>query len=198
MGPATALALSLVALASEASAGPSVIFDTTRLGASLAAWRAAPPPPGIDPTARPLCSNDPVLAAAKPNPLSGESGPTSGLACGYFSVLGRYALWAQLPLVGPFRATRVRFLFRGGRLADVDCDASIDAFNDLTAFLDQTDGPPVEAVRDVTGSKPERFAQVRMTWARAGSIIQLTDPAPPDYDHLDVRIEAPPASWASR
>ncbi|HTX49674.1 MAG TPA: hypothetical protein VME40_09825 [Caulobacteraceae bacterium] len=196
MGLAAALVPSLIALAPGAPVAP--VFDPTQLGMSLAAWRSEPLAPGIDPSARPACATDPALAAADPNPLSprGED-RTSALVCGYVSVYGRLALGAQVPLIGRFKASRLRFLFQDGRLAEIDCDASVDAFNDVTAFLDSLDGPPADAARDVLHSKIGSLAQVRMSWRRDGATIQLIDPEGPNYDHLTIRLAASSGSGAN-
>jgi hypothetical protein len=91
----------------------------------------------------------------------------------------------DIPLGGGYRARRLSYLFVGDRLAEISFEASIDAFDNVTASLKRAFGDPSLIARDTL--KRSGFPHVAMTWRNGRSTIHLSDPLT-DYANLGVRL----------
>ena len=186
----------LAAAAMTAGAGMAgepmaLSFDGATLGMSIADWKSLAPPAGVGLDAAPICAS--VTQAREPpsRAIAASLPPADTQACGYDARIGHDLLPRTVPLDQRYRATGVRYLFVGGRLEEIDLAASIDAFNDVMAMLEQKYGPPTQTARDWTHTSMGRVARVRQTWRTAAGVVTLVDPAA-DPVQLTVRFGAGP------
>ncbi|HEX3887997.1 MAG TPA: hypothetical protein VHW05_10910 [Phenylobacterium sp.] len=159
------------------------------LGMSLADWRAMPPPGPLSPNVKPVCSNDPGGAGASlaPNPAQLKAGM---VVCGYISRYGHYTFPQRFALDGPYSVTQVRYDFRAGRLAEIDCDAPVGAYDRLVADLKTRYGASSRLVRDHVKTEIGVLPRVIQTWATPRGAVELRDPVPP-FSQLRLSVIAP-------
>lgn len=159
------------------------------LGMSLADWRAMRPPGPLSPNVKAVCSSDPGGGGASlaPSPAQRKAGV---VVCGYISRYGRYAFPQGFALDGPYSVTQVRYDFRGGRLAEIDCDAPIGAYDRLVADLKTRYGASSRLVRDHVTTEIGALPRVIQTWATPRGAVELRDPVPP-FSQLRLSVIAP-------
>jgi hypothetical protein len=178
--------------ASQASPNTSVQalhLPAADLGVSIAVWRAGPPPAPLDPKVMATCSSDPDGGVASLKPTSAQA--AAGIVvCGYVSHWGRYGFPQRFALEGPFRTNSVRYLFRDGRLSEIDCAAPVDAYNALMATLTLQYGPATHTFRDRVATELGDLPRVTQTWDRPSGLIELKDPVAP-FSQLQLRIAGP-------
>jgi len=199
--PATAALLLIMGAAAQATTAPAVqrrpggglavpaALSAARLGMSLGEWKALPFPGAPDARVQPVCSNDPGAGRGDFLALSASDRRAGAVVCGYAARYGTFALSEALPLDQRYLATRVRYVFVGGRLAQIRYRASRDAFDDLIAILKSAYGPPRATQRDTMKTSMGRLDRVQMTWSAPTSRAVLTDPADSALD-IGVQVSA--------
>ena len=186
-GAAIVLALSAAGAASAAPAGGGPFaFTGARLGMSLQAWRALPFPGKADPRAQAACSGDPGMgpdADLQPTATERKAG---AVVCGYIVRYGHYVLPQGIRPAADRKPVSVRYVFAGGRLAQIRYRAPRDAFDKVTQRLKAAYGPPAAVLRDQVQTEIGRLDRVRMSWAAPSGSAVLTDPADA---RLDLAVE---------
>jgi hypothetical protein len=159
-------------------------FAGAPLGTRLQDWRAQPYPGRANPRARPICSTDADAGRAglAPSPADSKAG---AVVCGWFARYGDAIVPEGLRPQPDRRPVQVRYVFTGGRLAEIRYHAPKDAFDKMTARLKAAYGPPRAVVRDTVSTELGRLDRVRMTWAAGADSVVLTDP---DGPHLEAAI----------
>ncbi len=171
-GVAWANTLTLVAPMGSAARtlGPLKLgFKTASLGMTLAAWKAAPFPGLATPHLSADCAPSGIAQAGGAPPVF-ES-------CRYLTRYGGTEFSRAFPLFGRFLARNARYDFVGDRLSRIEFRTSIDAFNDVVAWLDQTYGGESETLRAQTQRRGAVEYRVTKIWRLAGGSIQLVDPS---------------------
>ena len=192
--PALAIAAALVS--PNAQAAP-LSFKDAQLGMTLAEWRSLAPPEGAGADALPACSDDPRIVTRAYNPLSATLRASDVVDCGYEDLFGQTALPHSILLDARYRANDLQYRFIRGRLAEIRFEASIDAYNDVTAMLEHQYGPPNKMTRDFAHNADGRSARVTQTWWSPSGEIMLVDPSD-DPTQLQVSMTAPDGGQAHR
>ena len=193
-GAVAALAL-LAAGAAGAAPNPSGPFDFTgaRLGAGLDQWRSQPFPGRTDPRVRPVCSTDAGAGAAGLKPTASDL-KAGAVVCGWFARYGAYLLPEGLRPAPDRRPVQVRYVFVGGRLAQIRYHASKDAFDKMTARFKAAYGQPHAVVRDSIPTELGRMDRVRMSWSSPSGSVTLTDPDGPRLETAIALSSGAPSS----
>jgi hypothetical protein len=180
---------SSLAYGAPASTDRPLSLMGAQLGMSLADWRKMPPPAALETNVAPTCSNDPngAIASLKPTATEQEAGV---VICSYVSRYGRFSFPQQFALQGRFRTTGLRYDFRNGLLTEIDCDASVDAYDALIAKLKSEYGASSSLVRDHVATELGDLPRVTQTWVTPRGVVALKDPVAP-YSQLRLSVAAP-------
>lgn len=169
----------LAALAGHGGTSIPFSMNGARLGMSLDAWRALPPPgePGSHVVTE--------CAPAPPRPQTPSAHPP--MECRYVGRYGRFALPEAFPLSRRYLVRNPSFEFVDGRLASIRFQTSIDAFDTVMADLKRAYGPPTTLSRGSTSLRGYPVPRVTAAWTTAGARVTLTDPSP-NPDRLEITV----------
>jgi len=169
------------ALASNASAADQIDRlcgpPGLRLGMSVQAWKALAFPGDHSGQAQPVCSDDP--GAASFLGVKTAAAPGAPLVCGYASRIGSIFLRNTITMLGGYSAQGLRYSFPAGRLTEIDCTTSDDAFDAAQARFDKLYGQPKSVTRDSVRTEIGWRPRVRESWSIPGGSVTLTDPVQP-------------------
>lgn len=172
----------------RAATTTAIAFKGAQLGMTEAAWKALAPPGPVSPNARPACTDDP--GGAPPGlTLTPAERSAGAVACAYLSTYGRVSLPQSFVLDGKYRLTGLRFSFVDGRLAQIRCRTSTDAYSALVADFNGRYGPAAKLIRDNVRTELGRIPRVVQTWSTPTGSVVMTDPVPP-YTELGLTFSA--------
>ncbi len=178
-------ALLTLAFVSVAAAAPLQIDRLCgppgmQMGMSVDAWKELGFPgtgPGV---VQPICSDD--TAAANYLGVRTAAAPGDPLVCGYADRIGSVFLENTINILDSYPAEGLRYHFQAGRLTQIDCVASDNAFDALQARFDRLYGPSKVMVRDQVRTAIGMRPRVTERWSIPGGSVTMVDPVKPATD----------------
>ena len=141
----------------------------------LDAWKALPFPGRTTAHVATVCLGGSPEAGGSEQVRQAQS---NIVVCRYVERYGAVSLPATLPLSAQYSAIDPTYYFIGGKLAEIQISASIDAFNSIVATLDVEYGASSETTRDqVETGLGVPLPRVRRVWKLGRGEIRLTDPS---------------------
>lgn len=147
--------------------GQTLQFKGARLGMTIAQWKALPYPGGASTHVETACVDSPNRSA--------DPGARV-VVCSYVTRYGRI----ELPQSFAFTATRLArdpsYAFVDGKLARIEFQTSIDAFDELDARFATLygHGQDGQTLRDQHAD----VARVQKIWRTPGGTVRIIDPSP--------------------
>ena len=178
-------ALSTLAFVSASAAAPLHIDRLCgppgmELGISVDVWKELGFPGAGPGVVQPICSDD--TAAANYLGVRTAAAPGDPLVCGYADRIGSVFLDNSIDIVDGYQARGLRFHFQAGRLTQIDCVATDNAFDALQARFDTRYGPPKTVVRDRVRTEIGLRPRVKERWSIPGGSVIMIDPVQPATD----------------
>jgi len=178
-------ALFTLAFASMAAAAPLRIERLCgppgmQMGMSVESWKELGFPGAGPGVVQPICSDD--TAAANYLGVKAATAPGDPLVCGYANRIGSVFLDDTINILDGYPAQGLRYHFQAGRLTQIDCVASDNAFDGLQARFDKLYGTSKAMVRDHVHTEIGLRPRVKERWSIPGGSLTLIDPVQPATD----------------